>query len=284
MYYPAAMVCEGGALLGVYTAGVLDVLMQKHIYTTYGIGVSVGSCNIVDYSSRQIGRTFKCLNTSDEETIFFGKPAIRRTGHFYDLEMCMQGFADRYVPFYYNDFAASPMKTECVATDIETGKPRYIECRAENHQVMDACRASASMPFLCPPYELDGHKYLDGSVSKSIPIQRAMSYGTDKIVVITTKPAGYRMKPPTPSYRTAARLRYGKHPALVNAMLNRWRVYNDDLAYIETLADAGKIFLFRPTWTVRHLEKDHEKMQASYEEGRRQAEERASALVRYLEK
>ena len=79
MYYPAAMVCEGGALLGVYTAGVLDVLMQKHIYTTYGIGVSVGSCNIVDYSSSQIGRTFKCLNTSDEETIFFGKPAISTT-------------------------------------------------------------------------------------------------------------------------------------------------------------------------------------------------------------
>ena len=53
----AALILEGGAKRGVFTSGVLDYLMEQEYYIPHVIGVSAGSCNAVDYVSRQRGRT-----------------------------------------------------------------------------------------------------------------------------------------------------------------------------------------------------------------------------------
>ena len=51
--YKATMVLEGGATRGVFTSGALDYLMEQEMYVSHVIGVSMGSCNAVDYVSRQ---------------------------------------------------------------------------------------------------------------------------------------------------------------------------------------------------------------------------------------
>lgn len=282
MYYDATMVCEGGAMLGIYTAGILDVLTEKQIFTTHGIGVSVGSCNIIGYAAGQIGRTKDCLIVKDENLRYFGLPSIKRTGRFYDFDMCFDEYALKYQPFHFEDFAKSPMKTECVATDVETGRPIYFPCLGEDHQCMRTTRASSSMPFLSDIFECEGYKCLDGSVSKSIPIQRAIQYGTSKIVVISTKPAGYYMKKPTAAYEALTRKKYRDYPNLVDAMLRRYEVYNQDMKLIEDMAARGNVFLFRPANPVRHMESDVTRMEEGYEEGRRDAENRLSELLDFL--
>lgn len=284
MYYNATMVCEGGAMLGIYTAGVLDVLMEHQIYTKYGIGVSIGSCNVIDYATGQVGRTKDCLSVDTDDLRFFGLPSLKRTGNFYDFDMCFYGFGNQYFPFHYEDLDRSPMKTECVATDVETGGPIYFPCKGEEHQCMDVTRASSSMPFISGIFECEGHKCLDGSVSKSIPIQRAIQYGAKKIVVISTKPAGYYMKKPTAAYEAMTKAKYHKYPKLVDAILHRYEVYNSDMKLIEDMAERGNVFLFRPKWIVKHLERDHEKILAGYEEGRQDAYAKLDDLVAFLER
>lgn len=283
MYYDATMVCEGGAMLGIYTAGVLDVLTEKQVFTKYGIGVSVGSCNIIDYASGQIGRTKDCLDIRDDNLRYFGLPALRRTGRFYDFDMCFDKFAQKYFPFHFEDFDRSPMKTECVATDVETGRPIYFPCVGENGSCMRTTRASSSMPFISDIYECEGYKCLDGSVSKSIPIQRAIQYGADKIVVISTKPAGYYMKKPTAVYEALIRRKYHEYPDLVYAMLHRYEVYNGDMKLVEEMAKRGNAFLFRPRHPVRHMETDPVRMEEGYAEGRQDAERRLPELLEYLD-
>jgi len=55
------LILEGGGTRGVFTAGVLDYLMEQGVELPYVIGVSAGACNAVNYVSQQIGRSKKCM-------------------------------------------------------------------------------------------------------------------------------------------------------------------------------------------------------------------------------
>ncbi|MEG1630174.1 MAG: patatin-like phospholipase family protein, partial [Erysipelotrichaceae bacterium] len=56
------LILEGGGMRGVYTAGVLDYLMEHNIETDGVIGVSAGSCHATSYVSKQYKRNFR-VNT-----------------------------------------------------------------------------------------------------------------------------------------------------------------------------------------------------------------------------
>ena len=50
-----ALVLEGGGLRGLYSAGVMDVMMENNIHVDCIIGVSAGALFGVNYKSHQIG-------------------------------------------------------------------------------------------------------------------------------------------------------------------------------------------------------------------------------------
>ena len=53
------LILEGGAMRGMFTAGVLDVLMEHGITVDGAIGVSAGAVFGCNYKSHQIGRTVR---------------------------------------------------------------------------------------------------------------------------------------------------------------------------------------------------------------------------------
>lgn len=283
MLYQASLLCEGGAMAGVYTAGVLDVLMEHDIYFSHVIGVSIGSCNAIDFASGQIGRTIDCMAVKDKRLIYAGLPCLLRRHKLYDFDMCFQGFADRYIPFDYEAFGRSPIYTEVVATDCETGEPLYIPCKAEDKQVIRASRASSSLPFLSEIYEFEGHKCLDGGIAKSIPIDRAIGFGNEKLIVILTKPAGYRKVPSSPAVKAAARRKYRSYPRLQAALNSRYLDYNTDIERVEKMADSGELYLFRPPRKlVKRHESNYGRLRAGYDAARQDAEQRLEELLVYL--
>ena len=283
-YYKATMLCEGGAMAGVYTAGVLDVLMENNIYTTHAIGVSIGSCNSIDYVSGQIGRTIDCMAVKDKKLIYAGPRALFMRGKFYDFEMCFDKFATKYIPFDFDSYYSSPVHSEVVVTNCLTGEPWYVESNKEGFDIMCASRASASLPFFTKPYYFRGIPCLDGGTSKSIPIDRALSYGNDKIIAIITKEPGYYKTPFSKGFERFTRLYYRKYPKVAAALINRYNDYNTDLRKVEKLAEEGKVLLLRPEHKlVKRHETNYEELREGYEWSREDTKKRLPEIVAYLE-
>ena len=212
-----------------------------------------------------------------------GLPSLLRRRKFYDFELCFEGFADKYIPFDYKAFAKSPVQTEVVATNCETGKPVYIKCSAEDKQVIRASRASASLPFFSKIYDFEGIQCLDGGIAKSIPIERAMSYGNDKIIVVLTKEPEYRKAPISSFRRRLISKTYQGYPELIKTMENRYYDYNTDIELVEQLERDGKAFVFRPARRLvsRH-ESNYDKLRKGYAVGIADAEKRFDELREYL--
>jgi len=281
--YKASLVCEGGSMRGVYTAGILDVFMTRDLVLTNAIGVSAGSCNAICYASHQIGRTVGCMAIKDKQYAYMGTESLIRRHKFYDSDFCFQGLDESYYPFDYEAYGKSPVHVEIVATDCATGRADYIHGKAEDKHVMRVSQASATLPMLCDPFPLDGKVYVDGGVSVSIPIDRAMTYGNDKIIVILTQPEGYRKKPVSRLNRLRIKRAFPDYPELRQTLYNRYKEYNKELRKVEALEKAGKIFVFRPSLAINGYNTHYDYLRKSYDMGVADAKKRYDALVEYLE-
>jgi predicted patatin/cPLA2 family phospholipase len=193
----AGLILEGGATRGVFTAGVLDYLMEKDIYLSHVLGVSIGCCNGVDYISRQIGRSRDCIIHEDKKDgyNYMGASVFLKKHTLFDMDMVFGEYPKRLYPFDYETYKDSQMKGEWVVTNCLTGRAEYMDNRRDREKLMTICRASCSMPIVSKVVDIRGTPYLDGGVSDSIPLERMLSYGNNKNVVILTRNPGYRKKP-----------------------------------------------------------------------------------------
>ena len=285
MVYKATLVCEGGAMLGVYTAGILDVFLENDIIFDHAIGVSIGAGTLICYSALQKNRAINCMAIKDKDIAYVGFKSLVKKRQLFDYDLCYEGFGDLYVPFDYDAFAKSPVQTEVVVTDFRTGKPAYIKCVAKYHQVMDAARASGTLPIVSKPFPLEGIECLDGGIADPIPLERAKSYGNDKIVIIMTKIPGFR-KEVDDDWRKDLLDRYYKdYPPIREALDKRAKVYNQEADLIDILEKEGKIFVFRPyEWPCSRIESDYDKLRAGYAMGVNDAKVRINELLDYLNK
>ena len=215
----ATMILEGGATRGVFTSGVLDYLMEQDLYISHVIGVSAGSCNAVDYVSRQPGRTRDCMILTDKKDDYVHgfRKAIKEKS-LMNMDMIFDTYPNETFPFDFETYFQSEMKCEIVATNCLTGKAEYLDERQDRARLMKLCRASCSMPLLTPIVRVDGVPYLDGGLADSVPIQRALTYGNRKIVVILTRNPGYRKKRVSKGMARVYREAYRSYPALLRAI------------------------------------------------------------------
>ncbi len=277
------MILEGGGQRGIFTAGVLDYLMEKEFYLPYVIGVSAGACNAVDYKSGQIGRTKICMVDAQTEHKYISIQTLIRKGYLFDMNMVFDKFPNELVPFDYDAYFANDMRCLIEASNCLTGEPVYLEEYEDRRRLMIACRASASLPLLAPTVKLDNILMLDGGITDSIPIRKAISDGYDKNVVIMTKIPRYR-KPEKASKKMMhlARMKYKKYPEFLKAMENRNSYYNETVDYIESLEKEGKVFVIRPQVDgVERAERNLEKLNAQYNHGREVAESVYEDLLRF---
>lgn len=279
------IVLEGGATRGVFTSGALDYLMEQDMYFSHVIGVSAGSCNGVDYVSKQIGRTKDCMIQKDKEySYYYGFRKFIKKKSILDMDLVFDKFPNEIFPFDYETYFASEIECEIVAVNCVTGKAEFLKEKHEKERLMKICRASSSLPLLSPIVNIEGIPYLDGGIADSIPIRRAMEIGNEKIVLILTRNPGYRKKPVS---RAAAKIyhrAYRKYPNFVRAAIRRNYVYNKTMELVERLEAEGKIFVLRPLIpTVSRLEKNYDALMNFYDHGYQLMKKQYGELQRYLE-
>lgn len=282
----ATLVLEGGATRGVFTSGVLDYLMEKDLYMSHVIGVSAGSCNAVDYVSRQIGRTRDCMIQKEKELDYhYGLRKFVKEKSILNMDLIFDIYPNEVYPFDYDTYFSSEIECEIVTTNCITGKAEYLTEKSSKERLMKICRASSSIPLFAPIVNVDEIPYVDGGIADSVPIDRALEKGNDKIVVILTRNPGYRKSPLKKGVTKLYRRSYKKYPELVETLRRRYLVYNHEMEKIEKLEAEGRIFVLRPQGkTVARLEKDYDTLMNFYNHGYDLMKEQYQNLLDYLEK
>lgn len=282
----ATLVLEGGATRGVFTSGVLDYLMEQDFYTSNVIGVSAGSCNAVDYVSKQPGRTRDCMiPTEKSNSYYYGVRDFFREKSVMNMDLIFEKFPNELIPFDFDTYFNSEMKCEIVTTNCITGKAEYMTEDHDRERLMKICRASCSMPLLTPIVNVDGVPYLDGGLADSVPVRHAREIGNEKIIVVLTKNPGYRKKTPSPALQRIYRRAYKSYPNVVRTILRRSFMYNRTMNHIDQLEKKGEIFVLRPlVKPVSRLERNGDALLSFYEHGYKLMERKMDALMEYMEK
>lgn len=274
------LVLEGGAMRGMYTAGVLDVFMENGITFDGVIGVSAGAITGCSYLSGQVGRTIRYNKKYCRDKRFMSFYSFLTTGDLVGADFCYRELPEVLDPFDNEAFKQAKTAFYVTCTNLDTGAPEYIRM-TDMVTDMDYMRASASMPYVSRIVEKDGMKLLDGGVSDSVPVRKFMEMGYNKNVVILTRPADYRK---TEGKGRPARLFYGKYPKFVAALENRSRAYNKMVEDIQALEQAGEIFVIRPQspLEIGRMSHDPEEIGQAYERGRADAEACLEAMQAWL--
>ena len=279
----AALAMEGGALNGLFTSGVVDVMMKNDIYFEYVSGISAGSLEGMDYLSRQIGRTADVNIAYVNDRKYFGYSSMLKYHMIFNFDYLFGEISHELMPFDYETFENSEMRFSCAATDVRTGEAVFFE-KGKCSDIYKAVRASSSMALVSKMVEIDGNRYLDGGYSVPVPYRKCLDEGYDKVVIITTHPKGFRKLPVSGGLARTYMNFYHKYPNLVKALINTPRIYNAQMREIEKLEAEGKVFVIRPEKAIQldMVERDTAKLRSLSDEGISTGEENLEALKKYL--
>lgn len=277
------LILEGGAMRGMFTAGVIDVMMEHGIAFDGAIGVSAGAAFGCNYKSKQIGRVIRYNTRFCQDPRYGGLRVFLKEGNFYSKQFCYEEVPLIHDVFDFDTYESNPMDFYVVATDVDTGKAEYHLLADRNDHGFEWIRASASMPLVSRMVEIDGRKFLDGALADSIPVQFFESIGYDRNVVILTQPQGFRKK--RDSLYPLMKQYYRKYPKLVEAIATRHEVYNASLDHIAQQEKNGNLLVIRPLekLPISRTEKDPDKLRKVYEIGRSVAEHRIEEIKAFLQ-
>lgn len=275
------LVLEGGAMRGMYTAGVLDVLMEENIHVDGIVGVSAGALFGVNYLSKQPGRVLRYNKRFNRDKDYLGLRPLLREGNIINTQYAYHDVPRELDVFDNKTFMESGIPFYAVVTNLETGEGEYLQIENPFDQ-MDVLRASGSMPFVSQPVSWQGKKYLDGAVADSIPYRWMAEQGYDKRIVVLTKDASYRKKPVS---KTACALVYRKWPKFRERLQQRYRMYNSSVQELGDWERRGAAFVIRPSEKIQigRMESDPQKLQEVYDLGAKDAKACLESLKKYLQ-
>ena len=275
------LVLEGGGLRGMFTVGVLDVWMEAGIVFDGLVGVSAGACFGCNYKSGQIGRALRYNLRYARDPRYCSWQSLLRTGDLFNVDFCYRELPFELDPFDAAAFAANPMEFHLSVTDCATGRPAYRKLETADAAAFRWIQASASMPLVSRPVEIDGHRYLDGGLSDGIPLAYFESLGYDRNVVVTTRPHGYRKAPSLLHALFRPFLR--REPAVYAAIRRRHVGYNRTLDLVDRRVSEGAAVLVAPDGPLPVSRTSHDPVaiRQTYDLGRA-AGERALPAVRIL--
>ena len=277
-----ALIMEGGAMRGMFTCGVMDVLMEHGITFDGAAGISAGAVFGCNFKSRQIGRPIRYNKRYCRDPRYCSLRSLIRTGDLYGADFCYRELPDRLDPFDRKTFAQHPMRFYVGATDVESGRCVYHLCVDGGEKDMRWFRASASMPVVSRPVEIDGHAYLDGGISDAVPYAYMEQQGYHRNVIILTQPKGYRKKPGNSSVMG---LFLRRMPKIREAMACRHEMYNRQMEALDRMEAEGTALIIRPPEDLRigHRETNPEELERVYQIGRGEASRCLSAIQSWLE-
>lgn len=264
------LVMEGGAMRGLFTAGVIDVFLENDITFSAAVGVSAGAAFGCNFKSRQNGRVLRYNKRFCNDKRYCSLESLVKTGDLYGADFCYREIPEVLDPFDNDAFEQNPMAFYVVATNVYTGEPVYKRLDKVDGDCYEWMRASASMPMVSRPVKVGGYTLLDGGMSDSIPLRFIQDQGYKKNVVILTRPRGYIKKT---SNRLMLQAGLRKYPAMIDVMADRHKMYAFERAYVFASEKQGSTLVLCPdqALSVNHTEHDPEKLQQTYDEGRKVA-------------
>ncbi len=278
-----ALVLEGGALRSVFGAGVLDVFLENNLQFEYVLGISAGALNAGNYISGQMGRTAKININYVNDPRYIGIRQLIQNGSIFNLNYLFDEPVGDWAP--YDEYAFSHTKQKFIigATNCLTGNQVFFE-KHTYKELTEVLTASSTLPVLSKTTFIDGIPYIDGGVSNAVPFAKAIQDGYQKIVIILTRPEGYRDKK-NEVLNYLFRIYYHKYPNVVEKLCTMSQRYNCLLQQIQELEREGKVFVIRPTTLlkVKRVEKDKNKLRLLYLEGKEDARQKLANMIKYLE-
>ena len=265
------LVLEGGAMRGIFSAGVMDILMENNIIFDGAVGVSAGACFGCNYKSKQHGRAIRYNLRFCRDKRYCSVKSLITTGNMFGAEFCYHTIPNELDIFDSKTFEKNPMEFFVVATDTETGKAVYHKMNKVSYYELEWIRASASMPLASKIVKINDRKFLDGGISDSIPLKFMESMGYDKNIVILTQPRDF-VKHQSRSISMIKKI-YRKYPAFIKSFEKRPEMYNNELNFIRKSEKYGRAFVIAPPekLPIGHIEHNSEKLLEVYRIGRKTA-------------
>lgn len=277
------LVLEGGAMRGLFSAGVMDVLMENDIWPDGVIGVSAGAAFGCNMKSKQPGRVLRYNQKLAHDWRYASLRSLLTTGDYFGGEYAYH-YMPRHIDYFDVDtFRENPMEFWAVCTNVGTGKAEYKRLTEVDDICLEYIRASASMPIAARIVTVEGKKLLDGGIADSIPLRFFREQGYERNLVVLTQPEGYVKK--QNSFMRLMRMWLHRHPRIVRALENRHIMYNEELAYIREEEKKPNTLVLRPKGklTIGHISHDPAEMQATYEQGREVALEKLEEIKALFE-
>ena len=276
------LVLEGGAMRGLFTCGVLDVLLESGVSFDGMIGVSAGAAFGCNFKSWQDGRALRYNLTYAKDRRYCSLWSWLTTGNLFGAEFAYHTIADRLDIFDNEAFERNPMEFYLVATDVTTGQAFYKQVEHGGASLYEWLRASSSMPIVSKTVRIEGREFLDGGIADSIPLRYFQSLGYERNVVVLTQPIGYEKKPMPmmPFIRVMLR----QYSNLTDAMARRHEMYNRQLRYVAEEAIKGLTLVICPddVLPIGRISHDRQRMWQTYEIGRHVAKKRLGEILGFL--
>lgn len=276
------LVLEGGAMRGMFTAGVIDIFLENDISFDGTIGVSAGAtfgCNI---KSKQIGRTIRYNKRFAGDKRYCSFSSLIKTGDLYGADFCYNQIPNVLDPFDRKNFTENPMEFYVVASDAERGTPIYKKLTDGGKKDLEWMRASASMPLVSKPVKVDGFTLLDGGMTDSIPLKFFQSIGYQKNIVVLTQPKDFVKKKSNSIFLMKFFLR--KYPLLLAAMESRHVIYNEETKYVFSEEEKENVLVICPPEKlgISRTEDNPDELERVYQLGRKITLDKLEEIKKFL--
>lgn len=260
-----SLILEGGTLRPIFSAGVMDALLDNNITFPYCIGVSAGITNGVSYISKQKGRNLEVVTKYRNDNRYLSYRNFLRCKSIFGLDFVFDEIPNNLIPFDMDTYRKYPGKVLVGVTNAHTGKTEYLNGKDLDDKAT-MLRATCAIPLLFPVIKINGKEYYDGGLCDPIPIKKAIADGNTKHLIVLTQPKGYK-KELSKKNILVAKLLNKKYPNLKTPLLNRHNHYNGTVKFCEQLESEGKVLILRPEYNLDSFEKDINKLKSSYEHG-----------------
>lgn len=261
-----ALVVEGGAMRGIFAAGVLDAFLAKgRMAFDHCIGVSAGAVNLAAFLAGQQGRNHNVITDYSCRPEFINLAKFLRGGHWLDLDW-LWAITIRECRLDLARFAANPVPLTVVTTRVADGQAAYL--RANAAELEQQIKASCSVPLVYRDFvRIDGEAMTDGGVADSIPVRHAYEQGARDITVVLSRPLGYRKR--APRLPVLHRYLLRETPALARASLSRHQSYNDAIDFIRQPPADCRIRVIVPpaNFRVGRMTTDRARLEQGYRMG-----------------
>ncbi|MCQ2742656.1 MAG: patatin family protein [Bacilli bacterium] len=280
-----AIVLQGGGTRSAFTAGVLDVLMEEGISFPYVIGTSAGALSAINLLSGDKGRSYLVVTELMTDPRFASLHNFLFKGSFFNFPYLFIDVPKKKIPFNRKAYQESPIRFIAATSDLETGEARYFEkgvCKSFDKAVA----ASSSLPLLTKkPVMVEGHPCIDGGTFANVPFRKPLEDGMERIVVVTTRPRGFRKGAHSAKSIRRVKKMYKDYPSFVESYPKEGEIYNRDMEDLELLEKEGKAFIIEPqrALPIGRITLSKKKLKEAYDMGTESAKEALSKLKEFME-